>query len=148
VISKVDLIVSICAVGSISERTFAELLKAFPPGRAPWIASFVLRMFDYRSIAETINQHDLATERLDGVTFVKRRFRDAAEFENALRLIQARGLDPVGKETEGVYHTELFVSRPSADIDKASLDEIVQPEGHAMVAAFGNSRLLSCSPVR
>jgi len=58
-------------------------------------------MFEYRNIAETISQYDLATERLDGVTFVQRRFRDAAEFENTLRLIQARGLDPAGKEAEG-----------------------------------------------
>lgn len=126
VISKVDLIVSTGAVGYVSEKTFAGLLKPFPSGHAPWIASFVLRMFDYRNIAETIGQHDLATERLDGVTFVQRRFRDAAEFENTLRLIQARGLDPAGKEAEGVYHAELFVSRPSADIGEAGLHDIVQ----------------------
>jgi SAM-dependent methyltransferase len=127
VISKVDLIVSTGVVGYVSERTFAELLKTFPSGHTPWIASFVLRMFDYGDIAATIGQHNLATERLDGVTFQQRRFRDASEFENALRLIQARGLDPAGREAEGVYHAELFVSRPSADISKAGLQEIVQP---------------------
>jgi SAM-dependent methyltransferase len=137
VISKVDLIVSTGAVGDLSEKTFAELLKPFPSGHAPWIASFVSRMFDYRDIAETISQHDLATERLDGVTFVQRRFADAEEFENALRLIQARGLDPAGKETEGVCHAELFVSRPPADISEAGLNDIVRPVGgHAMVAAL------------
>jgi SAM-dependent methyltransferase len=131
VISKVDLIVSTGAVGYISEKTFSELLKAFPAGQAPWIASFVLRMFDYGNIAETISQYDLVTERLDGVTFVQRRFRDAAEFEDTLRLIQARGIDPAGKEAEGTYHAELFVSRPSIDICEASLHDIVRPvRGH------------------
>lgn len=134
-ISKVDLIVSTGAVGYVSEKTFAELLRSFPPGHAPWIASFVLRIFDYKSIAETIDQHDLTTERLDGVTFVQRRFQDAAESEYALRLIQARGIDPAGKEAEGVYHAELFVSRPSTEISKASLHDIVRPvRRHPMVA--------------
>lgn len=137
VISKVDLIVSTGAAGDLSERTFAELLKPFPSGHAPWIASFVSRICDYRNIAEAISHHDLATERLDGVTFVQRRFRDAEEFENALRIIQARGLDPAGKESEGICHAELFVSRPSADISKACLHDIVRPVGgHAMVAAL------------
>lgn len=138
VISRVDLIVSTGAVGYISEKTFAELLKPFPSGQAPWIASFVLRMFDYRNIAETISRHDLATERLDGVTFMQRRFRDTAEFEDTLRLIQARGLDPAGKEAEGAYHAELFVSRPPADIRKAGLHDIVRPTGedYSMVAAW------------
>jgi SAM-dependent methyltransferase len=139
VISTVDLIVSTGAVGYLSEKTFAKLLQAFPPGKAPWIASFVLRMFDYGSIAETARQHGLATERLEGVTFVQRRFRDDVEAEETLRLLEARGVDPAGKETEGLYHAELFVSRPPADIERASLNEIVSPTGQrATVTAFRN----------
>jgi SAM-dependent methyltransferase len=129
VISKVDLIVSTGVVGDITEKTFAELLKPFALGHAPWIASFVPRIFDYAKIADTISQHDLATERLDGVTFVQRRFRDAAESEDALQLIEARGIDPAGKEAEGSYYAELFVSRPTAEIGKVSLYDIVAPIG-------------------
>jgi hypothetical protein len=139
VISTVDLIVSTGAVGYISEKTFAKLLQAFPPGKAPWIASFVLRMFDYGSIAETARQHGLATERLEGVTFVQRRFRDDVEAEETLRLLEARGVNPAGKETEGLYHAELFVSRPPADIKRASLSEIVSPTSQrATVTTFRN----------
>jgi SAM-dependent methyltransferase len=137
VVSKVDLIVSTGAVGYISEKTFSRLLEVFPSGQAPWIASFVLRMFDYKCIAETLGQHGLETERLDGATFVQRRFRDEAEFEDTLRLIQTGGMDPAGKEAEGVYHAELFVSRPPADIKRASLNAIVSPtSGHATVTPF------------
>jgi SAM-dependent methyltransferase len=125
VISTVDFIVSTGAVGYISENTFARLLQAFPPGKAPWIASFVLRMFDYGSIAETARHHGLATERLEGVTFMQRRFRDEMEAEETLRLLEARGVDPAGKETGGAYHAELFVSRPPADVKRAGLSEIV-----------------------
>jgi hypothetical protein len=127
IISKVDLIVSTGAVGYISEKTFSKLLQAFPPGKAPWIASFVLRMFDYHNIAETIDQHGLATEHLAGATFVQRRFQDKMEAEEALRLIEARGVNPIGKEANGRYHAELFVSRPPADVKRASLSEIASP---------------------
>ncbi len=140
VVSKVDLIVSTGAVGYISEKTFAKLLRAFPSGREPWIASFVLRMFDYTNIAEIISQHGLETERLDEVTFVQRRFRDEAEFEDTLRLIQARGIDPAGKEAEGVYHAELFVSRSPADIRKANLGDIVRPSAASSGEAVLGSR--------
>jgi hypothetical protein len=137
VISRVDLIVSIGAVGYTSEKTFTKLLKPFPSGHAPWIASFVPRMIDYANIAEIISQHNLTTERLDGVTFAQRCFRDSAEFHDVIRLIQARGIDPSGKEAEGVRHAELFVSRPSNDISTAALHDIVRPVGaHPMLAAL------------
>jgi SAM-dependent methyltransferase len=125
VISTVDLIVSTGAVGYVSEKTFAKILQVFPPGKAPWIASFVLRLFEYDGIAETARQHGLATERLEGITFVQRRFRDKLEAEEALRLLEARGVNPAGKEAEGRYHAELFVSRPDADVKRAGLSEIV-----------------------
>ncbi len=141
VISKVDLIVSIGAVGYISERTFRELLKPFPSGHAPWIASFVPRMIDYTKVAETIGQHDLTTERLDGVTFAQRGFRDSAELYDVIRLVQARGIDPSGKETEGGCHAELFVSRPSTDIRSAALHDIVRPVGAHPMLATQESRI-------
>lgn len=127
VLRTVDLIVSTGAVGYVSEKTFAKILQVFPPGQAPWIASFVLRLFDYTGIAETARHHGLATERLEGVTFVQRRFRDETEANEALRLLEARGVDPAGKEAEGRYHAELFVSRPAADVNRANLSGIVSP---------------------
>lgn len=86
IIATADLIVSTGAVGYISEKTFGKLLRAFPTGKAPWIASFVLRMFDYENIAETARQHGLATERLERTTFVQRRFRDDIEREENIAL--------------------------------------------------------------
>lgn len=124
-ISNVDLIVSTGAVGYVTEKTFSELLGAFQAGQEPWIASFVLRMFDYREIAAEIGSRGLATERLEGRTFMQRRFRDCEEAEETLRLLRARGLDPAGKESEGAYHAELFVSRPQTDIERIDLREII-----------------------
>lgn len=144
IISNVDLIVSTGAVGYLSEKTFSKLLDVFPRGGAPWIASFVLRMFDYGTIAKTIGVHGLETERLDGATFVQRRFRDEAEFEDTLRLIQSRGMDPTGKEAEGLYHAELFVSRPPIEITRANLSAIVSPR--SSLAAIPSALVSASTP--
>lgn len=125
IISGADLIVSTGAVGYITEKTFSRLLDAFPFDKKPWVASFVLRMFDYTKISETLRQHGLQTECLDDSSFIQRRFLDMSERRHVINLIRSRGLDPAGKETEGFYHAELFVSRPAVDIRQAMLCQIV-----------------------
>ena len=124
-VAKADLIVSTGAVGYVSEKTFSKLLGAFEPENAPWVASFVLRAFDYRAIATTLAQRGLTTERFDSATFVQRRFRDQSEYQETLRLLGEAGVDPEGKEAEGLLHAELFVSRPEAEVAAAPLNEIV-----------------------
>ncbi len=125
VVRRADLIVSTGAVGYVSEKTFAKLLSAFEPGDTPWVASFVLRLFSYDAIAGKLAEHGLETEKFEGATFVQRRFRDEAEFEDTLRLLREAGIDPAGKEAEGLFHAELFVSRPPAEIERTGLSEIV-----------------------
>ena len=73
---------------------------------------FVLRVFDYGPIAAVLAERGLVTEKRPG-TFPQRRFADAAEQEAAVHDVRARGLDPTGKEADGWYHAECFVSRPA-----------------------------------
>lgn len=124
-VAKADLIVSTGAVGYVGEKTFSKLLAAFEPGAEPWVASFVLRAFDYRPIATSLVQRGLMTERFESATFVQRRFRDQSEYQETLRLLCEAGVDPEGKEAEGLLHAELFVSRPEAEVTAATLNEVV-----------------------
>jgi hypothetical protein len=124
-VAKADLIVSTGAVGYVTDKTFSKLLSVFEPGAAPWVASFVLRAFDYRSIAEALAQRGLVTERFESATFVQRRFRDQSEYQEMLHLLRQAGVDPTGKEAEGLLHAELFVSRPEAAAKAMTLNEIV-----------------------
>jgi SAM-dependent methyltransferase len=124
-ISKTDLIVSTGAIGYVTEKTFSKLLTAFESGHEPWVASFVLRVFDYEPIARCLARRGLITERFEGATFVQRRFQDKAEYESVLRLLNDAGVDPAGKEAEGLLHAELFISRPEQELDRAPLNEIV-----------------------
>jgi SAM-dependent methyltransferase len=120
-----DIIVSTGCVGYVTDKTFHRLLSMQKKGRAPWVASFVLRMFPYDSIEAELAQHGLVTEKLGGVTFVQRRFHSEIELEATLAAVTARGLDPHGKENDGLLHAELYVSRPETEVRDNPLSEIV-----------------------
>ena len=111
-LAKVDLIVSTGCVGYVTSRSFEKLVDC--TGSVPWVASFVLRMFDYGGIANTLGQHRLQTEKFEGTSFVQRRFRDEEEMQGTLAALAQRGVSPVGKEADGLFHAEFFCSRPPA----------------------------------
>lgn len=123
VVASVDLIISTGCIGYIGERTFARLLAAFGE-RKPWIASFVLRMFDFAPLESLLDREGFATEKMRGVTFVQRRFHSEGECAQALRQLRARGLDTAGKEEEGLMHAEFFLSRPAGEADDLSLEKL------------------------
>lgn len=106
---EVGTIVCTGGVGYIGEATFARLLAHAPADVR--LAVFVLRVFPYDAIAAVLEHHGLVTERLPG-TFPQRRFADADEQAAAVHDVQARGLDPSGKEADGWFHAECWLSRP------------------------------------
>ncbi|HRO00515.1 class I SAM-dependent methyltransferase [Nitrobacter sp.] len=123
IIKPVDVILSTGCIGYVTEKTFGKLLDATE--RKPWIISFVLRMFPYDALEKTFAERGLVTEKLGGVTFIQRRFRDAEEFENSLATLAAAQIDSTGLESEGLFHADLILSRPEADARIASLEDIV-----------------------
>ncbi|MFC5720696.1 hypothetical protein ACFP1Z_11030 [Streptomyces gamaensis] len=96
-------------VGYITQRTFGALLAHV---RSPvWVAAFVLRAVPYEPIAACLAEYGLITERDATRTYPQRLFTDPAEQRSALRAVQAVGEDPAGKEADGYYHTNLYLSR-------------------------------------
>jgi hypothetical protein len=123
IIRPANVILSTGCIGYVTDKTFSKILDSVE-GK-PWIISFVLRMFPYDAIEKNFTQRGLVTERLSGVTFVQRRFRDAEEFENSLATLAAAQIDPTGLESEGLFHADLILSRPEADVRAAPLEDIV-----------------------
>ncbi len=124
-LSDVDIIVSTGCVGYVTSKTFQRVAKLARKGRAPWAANFVLRMFPFDNIAATLAEHGLVTERYEGATFVQRRFAGREEMESVIRSVEARGFDTDGHETEGLYHSELFVSRSPEEIARLPIQDLV-----------------------
>jgi hypothetical protein len=149
-LADVDIIVSTGCVGYVSSKTFERVLKASRRGRTPWVASFVLRMFPYDEIQKTLSAHGLVTELYEGATFVQRRFASREEMEATIRKVEARGLDSEGHETEGLYHANLFVSRPPEEIERCPIQKLVNlvsgmnklwPVGANVLGSYGPSAL-------
>jgi hypothetical protein len=125
ILADVDIIVSTGCVGYVTSKTFQRIARVARRGRAPWAANFVLRMFPFDNIDATLAGQGLVTERYEGATFVQRRFANREEMEAAITAVESRGLDTEGYETEGLYHSNLFVSRPAAEIARRPIQELV-----------------------
>ena len=124
-LAKADIIVSTGCVGYVTAKTFHRLAKLARKGRPAWVASFVLRMFPFRPVAQTLADQGLVTEQFEGATFVQRRFATLDEMDKTVRAVESLGFDPYGREADGFYHADLFVSRPQAEIDRLPLRDIV-----------------------
>ncbi|MFI1203216.1 hypothetical protein K2224_36135 (plasmid) [Streptomyces sp. BHT-5-2] len=118
-----DLITVTGGVGYITARTFGRLVDCVTA--PPWVAAFVLRTVSYRPVSALLARAGLVTERLTTRTFRQRRFADEAERRAAFEALAARGLTTGGKEADGFYHAELYVSRPAADVAALPLAELL-----------------------
>jgi SAM-dependent methyltransferase len=146
IVRAADVVMSTGCIGYVTEKTFSKILDATE--KRPWIISFVLRMFPFESLAATFAKRGFVTERLAGATFIQRRFRDAEEFESSLATLAALGIDPTGLESEGLFHADLILSRPEADVRAVPLEDIVtvasgrgRPIGPRYVHVEGNEGL-------
>jgi SAM-dependent methyltransferase len=124
-LEAVDIIVSTGCVGYVTSKTFQRLAKLARRGRPAWVASFVLRMFPYDEIEETLDTLGLTTEQFESATFVQRRFANFEEMESTIKAVEERGLDPRGRESDGLFHADLFVSRPAEEIARRPIQRLV-----------------------
>ena len=54
ILARTDLLTSTGCVGYVTKRTFERLLPVVTQGNTPWIANFVLRIFPFASIQQTL----------------------------------------------------------------------------------------------
>ncbi len=118
----VDLITTTGGVGYVTHRTFERIVEV--ASGSAWVAAFCLRTYDYGPIAETLSSHGLRTERVPR-TFPQRRFTGPAEKEWAVCEVRSRGVDPTGKEEDGFYHAELYLSRPAGEVAARPLAQLL-----------------------
>ena len=123
IVRRANVLLATGCVGYVTDKTYRKLLGVI--GQEPWIISFVLRMFPYEPLARTFAERGLVTEKLQGATFVQRRFRDTEEFESTITTLEERGIDTSGFESEGLFQADLFLSRPEADARAIPLEELV-----------------------
>ncbi len=126
IVGDIDVIISTGCVGYVTQNTFGRLVDAAAGPRPPWVASLVLRMFPYEPIEAALAARGLVTEKLEGHTFVQRGFESGQERGDVLARLGGLGLDPAGLEDAGAYYTELFFSRPAADVRETPIADIFE----------------------
>lgn len=106
-LDDVDLVISTGCVGYVTDRTLIRVSRS----ARPWMAHFVLRMFTFEEVAESLAELGYETTNIHGV-FRQRRFASADEQEQILDTLSSAGVDPQGLETEGWLYAQLYVSQP------------------------------------
>ncbi|MER8523144.1 metal ABC transporter substrate-binding protein [Mesorhizobium sp. M1076] len=122
-IENADLIISTGCVGYVTETSLERLLETSLDSR-PWMAHFVLRMFDFGASEEMLSRHGYVTEKLEGL-FPQRRFASAEERQHVLDNLHRLGIDATGAEGTGWYLAELHVARPEEVAKAMPLGEIL-----------------------
>ncbi len=124
-LATVDLMTSTGCVGYVTEKSFNRLLPAVMPGRPAWLANFVLRMFPFDAIEDTLNDRGYMTEKLEGKTFVQRQFASAAEQQRVVEQLHENGIDPTGKEMDGHLLAEFYLSRPANEVAEVPIERLI-----------------------
>ncbi len=115
-----DLIISTGCIGYVTHRTISRVVTAIGD-RQPWMAHFVLRMFPFEPVAESLAEMGYATVHLDHV-FQQRRFASPAEQSLVLDRLSSLNVDPRGLEADGWLYAQLYVSRPLTTKSPAVID--------------------------
>jgi hypothetical protein len=115
-----DLIISTGCIGYVTERTISRVLDA-NGGHHPWLAHFVLRMFPFEPMTETLAGFGYETVGYERV-FKQRRFASAQEQSLILDKLAEVGVDPQGLEADGWLYARLFVSRPLGEAGRDIVD--------------------------
>jgi carnitine O-acetyltransferase len=112
-LARADLVFSTGCLGYISEKTLSRVVET-GRGRRPWMAHFVLRMFPFEPVTDTLAALGYDTVRVDRM-FRQRRFASAHERALVLDTLSTIRVDPSGLEDDGWLYAQLHISRPAGD---------------------------------
>ncbi|MCG5214006.1 hypothetical protein [Streptosporangium sp. KLBMP 9127] len=124
-VGEADLITVTGGIGYITDQSIDRLLDCTSPERRPWFAALCLRTVSYEPVAESLARHGLVTEQLEEHTFPQRRFAGPEERDYAMRALAEQGLDPLGKESAGEYHVNVYLSRPGDEVAARPIQTIL-----------------------
>ena len=124
-LEPVDLMISTGCVGYVTENSFEQLMPTVTEQSPAWIANFVLRMFPYDGIEQSLQAWGYETEKLEGQYFRQRKFASNDERDQVIDRLESQQVDPTGLESEGHFVAEFYLSRPTADVRKAGLRQLL-----------------------
>ena len=124
-LTAVDLVMSTGCVGYVTEKSFERLMPVITRGRKPWLANFVLRMFPFDAIDQTLSKWGYVTEKLDGHTFVQREFASTEEREQVVGQMIESGIDFRCEEAQDQLLAEFYLSRPPPEAAGLPIERLI-----------------------
>lgn len=121
-LGEVSLVTVTGGVGYVTARTFERLARHFE--RPVWVLALVLRTVGYEDISASLARHGLVTVKA-GTTYVQRRFTTPEEQRHALEAVHGAGLSAEGREADGYYHADLYLSGPGEAAVSGVLAELL-----------------------
>ena len=119
-LERCHMLSSTGAIGYVGEKTLAPVLqhlgKSLQLKRGPYTVVTILRMFDPKPIERTFAQWGYAFVRVPGVRLRQRQFDGDREYSRTLELLQQRGVESKGWETEGHLYADLFAGAPQKEL--------------------------------
>ncbi len=115
-----DLVISTGCIGYVTHRTLMRVVHANDE-RRPWMAHFVLRMFPFEPVEESLDGLGYETAHFEHM-FRQRRFASPQEQSLVLDTLYNVGVDPSGLEADGWLYAQLYVSRPRGTKDCVVID--------------------------
>ncbi len=137
-ISATDLIVSTGCAGYLTKASFERIYAAID-GQQPWFGVFVQRTEPFDELRTSFERSGLRVEKLEGVTFIQRRFHSSTEWTQSLMALETLGIHSDGKEADGLLHAEFYLIRPEQDAEERPLEEIISVSS-GTEATFGGWR--------
>jgi len=137
-IAPTDLLVSTGCADYLTERSFDRLFQAFT-GPRPWFGVFVQRAEPFEDLRTYFEGCGMRVEKLEGITFIQRRFHSSAEWTQVLMTLEDKEIATEGKEADGLMHAEFYLIRPDAEAEAVPMEEIISVSS-GTEATFGGWR--------
>jgi len=125
-LARADLVISTGCVGYVTERTVSRVANAHGT-RRPWMAHFVLRMFPFAPVADSLARLGYETVQLDQA-FRQRRFVSREEQSLVMDTLSRVGVNPSGLEADGWLYAQLYVSRPRVTKERVVVDLAIRTD--------------------
>ncbi len=113
----VDIIVSTGCIGYITEITLGKLAEYYKQER-PWIASFVLQIFNFEPIGDALRRYNYTSVYLDQRKFRQRKFKNQDEKTSVTRILSKRAETSSEKERfllDEFMCADFYLSQPSGE---------------------------------
>jgi hypothetical protein len=123
-LARADLVTVTGGIGYIGEKTFDHILRAADDD-PPMIAALSLRWVDFEPIAETLEDHGLVPELVDGYVAPQRDFSDDTEREAVMTGLHQLGLPLTHVEEQGRHGASLWLARTPEDVRDHPIDVVL-----------------------